>query len=126
MSDFLQPHGGAHQVPLSMGFSQARIIYVHAQSLSCVQIFVIPWTVSHQAPLSMGFSRQGYWSGVNCHLLLQGIFLTKESNLGLLHCRKILYHQATREEFCILCLYKCLNVSFIERIFLTFSLLKQV
>ena len=27
-------------------------------SLSCVQLFVTPWTVAHQAPLSMGFSRQ--------------------------------------------------------------------
>ena len=25
-------------------------------------------------------------------LLLQGIFPTQESNLGLLHCRQILYH----------------------------------
>ena len=25
------------------------------------------------------------------HALLQGIFLTQESNLGLLHCRQILY-----------------------------------
>ena len=38
----------------------------------------------------MGFSRQGYWSG--CHVLLQGIFLTQGSNLGLPHCRQILYH----------------------------------
>ena len=29
-----------------------------AQSLSCVQLFVIPWTVAHQAPLSMGFSQE--------------------------------------------------------------------
>ena len=35
-----------------------------AQSLSCVQIFVTPWTVACQAPLSMGFSRQEYWSRV--------------------------------------------------------------
>ena len=27
---------------------------------------------------------------VDCHTLLQGIFLTLESNLGLLHCRQIL------------------------------------
>ena len=33
------------------------------QSLSCVQLFVIPWTMACQAPLSMGFSRQKYWSG---------------------------------------------------------------
>ena len=39
-------------------------VCVYAQSLSCVQLFVIPWTVTCQAPLSMGFSRQGYGSGV--------------------------------------------------------------
>ena len=33
-------------------------------SLSCVQLFVTPWTVAHQAPLSMGFARQEYWSGL--------------------------------------------------------------
>ena len=32
--------------------------------LSCVQLFVTPWTVARQAPLSMGFSRQEYWSGL--------------------------------------------------------------
>ena len=30
--------------------------------------------------------------GVDCHFLLQGIFLTQESNPGLLHCRQMLYH----------------------------------
>ena len=34
-----------------------------AKSLSCVQLFVTPWTVAYQAPPSMGFSRQEYWSG---------------------------------------------------------------
>ena len=34
-------------------------------SLTCVRIFVIPWTVAHQAPLSMEFSRQEYWSGLS-------------------------------------------------------------
>ena len=38
--------------------------YVCAQLLSCVQVFVIPWTIVHQAPLSMGFFRQEYWSGL--------------------------------------------------------------
>ena len=33
------------------------------QSLSCIPLFVTPWTVAHQARLSMGFSRQ-YWSGL--------------------------------------------------------------
>ena len=30
-------------------------------------------------------------TGVGCHALLQGIFPTQGSNLGLLHCRQILY-----------------------------------
>ena len=30
-------------------------------------------------------------TGAGCHCLLQGIFPTQESNLGLLHCRQILY-----------------------------------
>ena len=37
---------------------------VHAQSLSCVQLLLVPWTVAHQTPLSTGFPRQGYWSGL--------------------------------------------------------------
>ena len=35
--------------------------------------------------------------GVGCHSLLQGIFLTQGSNLGLVHCRQILYHLNHRE-----------------------------
>ena len=29
---------------------------------------------------------------MGCHSLLQGIFLTQRSNLGLSNCRQILYH----------------------------------
>ena len=54
---------------------------MHAQLLSCVQLFVTPWTVACQAPLSMEFSRQEYWRG--CHFLPQGIFLTQGANLCL-------------------------------------------
>ena len=39
-------------------------LYVCAQSLSHVQLFVTPWTVTHQTPLFMIFSRQEYWSGL--------------------------------------------------------------
>ena len=35
-----------------------------SQNVSCVRLFVTPWTVAGQAPLSMGFSRQEYWSGL--------------------------------------------------------------
>ena len=40
------------------------LIYCEVKSLSCVRLFVTPWTVAHQAPPSMGFSRQEYWSGL--------------------------------------------------------------
>ena len=65
------------------------------------QLFSTPWTVAHQAPLSMESSRPtrllcpwnppGKNTGAGCHSLLQGIFLSKGSNPGLLHCRQILY-----------------------------------
>ena len=36
-------------------------------------------------------------TGVGCQFLLQGIFPTQGSKLGLLHCRQMLYHWAVRE-----------------------------
>ena len=42
---------------------------------------VTPWTVAHQAPLSVGFP--GKNTGVGCHALLQGIFLTRGWNSHL-------------------------------------------
>ena len=30
-------------------------VHVSTQLLSCVQLFMAPWTVAHQAPLSLGF-----------------------------------------------------------------------
>ena len=48
------------------------------------------WTVACQARLSMGFSRQEYWSGLP--ITSPGdLPYTHESNMGLLHCRRILY-----------------------------------
>ena len=44
----------------------------------------------------MGFPRQEYWSGF--YSFLQGIFLTQESNLGLPHCRQILYRLSHNAE----------------------------
>ena len=37
---------------------------VKVKLLSCVRLFVTPWTVAHQAPQSMEFSVQRYWSGL--------------------------------------------------------------
>ena len=59
------------------------------KSLSCVQLFVIPWTVAHQVPLFMGILQARILVWV--HTLLQGIFSTQGSNPGLLHCGWILY-----------------------------------
>ena len=53
---------------------------------SCLTL-VIPWTVASQT----SWDSPGKNTGVGCHFLLQGIFLIQELNLGLLHCRQILY-----------------------------------
>ena len=62
---------------------------------SNIWLFVTPWTAARQASLSM--HSPGKNTGVGCHFLLQGIFPTQGSNWHLLHCRRILYHWATRE-----------------------------
>ena len=62
---------------------------------SQVQLLATPWTVAHQAPLSNEFSRKEYQNG--CHSLLQGIFLTQGSNLGLLLTGRFFTTGATRK-----------------------------
>ena len=58
--------------------------------LSCVQLFATPWTV---APgLLYPWNSPGKNTGVGCYSLHQGIFPTQGLNLGLLHCRQILYY----------------------------------
>ena len=57
-----------------------------------VQEYYTHKTVACLAPLSMGFSRQEYWSGLPFLSPNQRIFPTQGPNLGLLHCRWILYH----------------------------------
>ena len=44
------------------------------------------WTVACQTPLSV--NPPGKNTGVGRHSLLQGSFLTQQSNLGLLHCHQ--------------------------------------
>ena len=67
----------------------------------------------------MGCSLPSSWNfpgkntGAGCHFLLQGIFPTQGSNLGLLHCRQTLYclsHQGSLVEIVLLssfCLLRC-------------------
>ena len=84
----------AHQVSLSMGILQARILEwvpcpppgdfpnpgIEPRSLT-LQADSLPFELSGK-PMN---TRVGSLS------LLQGIFLTQELNQGLLHCRRILY-----------------------------------
>ena len=42
---------------------------------------------------------------MGCHVLLQRIFLTQGSNLGLLHCRQILYQLSAREAPYDICIF---------------------
>ena len=66
---------------------------------------LVTWVVSNSLPphvlqparLLCPWDFLGKNTTVGCHALLQGIFLTQGSNPGLLHCRQILYHLATRE-----------------------------
>ena len=41
--------------------TNTKLVVTHVCVLSCVRLFVTPWTV---IPPSMGFSRQEYWSGL--------------------------------------------------------------
>ena len=54
----------------AISFSNAWKWKVKVKSLSCIWLFVTPWTAAYQAPPSMGFSRQEYWSGVRNGILL--------------------------------------------------------
>ena len=56
---------------------------------SCVRLFATLQTAAHQASPSMRSS--GKNTGMACHFLLQGIFLTQESNLSPLSLLCLLY-----------------------------------
>ena len=67
----------------------ALLLLLKCWSVSLVSLWP-PQTVGCQTPLFMEFSRQN--NAVGCHFLFQRIFPTEPSNLGLPHCRQILYH----------------------------------
>jgi len=78
----------------------------HAWYRGQEQIFRDMWKWKYQSVMSESLQPYGLqparllcpWNfpgkntGVSCHFLLQGIFLTQGLNLGLLHCRQTLYH----------------------------------
>ena len=63
-----------------------RNICVYVCVLSCIWLFLTPWTVACQIPLSVDFLSRNI--GVGSHFLLQGIFQTQASNLlSLVACK---------------------------------------
>ena len=48
-------------------------------------------------PMVCPWNSPGENTGLGCHSLLQGIFLTQGWNPGLLHCWQILYHMSHQE-----------------------------
>ena len=52
--------------------------------------FATPWAVAPRLLCPWGFP--GKTTGVGCHFLLQGIFMTQRLNLHLLHWQRGLYH----------------------------------
>ena len=92
--------------------SAYKVLFVPSKSL-----FPWKWKWSHSV-LSDSFQPHGWqptrlccpWdfpgknTGMGCHFLLQGIFPTQGSNLGLLYCRQTIYHLSHQgSPFLVLC-----------------------
>ena len=75
--------------------------------LSCVQLFVTPWT--EPTRLLCPWKSPDQNIGVGCHSYLEGIFPIQGSNLGLLHCRQILYHLNQILSTCV-CVCVCIHI----------------
>ena len=78
---------------LILASSQSILSSFHLKESASVSHSVVSdslwplWTVASQAPLPWDFS--GKNTRVGCHSLLQGVFLTQGSNLGLLNCKQL-------------------------------------
>ena len=99
---------GAHQSPLWL-LGEKKLPYVLCrQELGArnSRAWHLPWKGKRKGislPLAVESWKLLSWrllcpwdfpgksTGVGCHFLLQGIFLTQGSNPGLLHCRQMLY-----------------------------------
>ena len=78
---------------------ESSLLYSFCYSVPCSVMsgsFATPWTVAHQAPLSVGILQARILEWVAMPFS-RGTFLTQGSNLGLLHCRWILYHLSHSE-----------------------------
>ena len=72
-----------------------RVTYLKSQYIVSISCSVVSNSLQHHGlwPSSLlhPWNSPGKNTGVDCHSLIQGISLTQGSNLGLLHCRWILY-----------------------------------
>ena len=78
------------EFPVSGLWLGARVFVVCLVAQPCLMLFD-PMDCSLLGSSIHGAS-PGKNTGVGCYALLQGVFSTQGSNLGLPHCRQILYH----------------------------------
>ena len=78
---------GPRHVPKATGSRRLQ----KGHMMHCVWLSATPWTVQ-PTRLLCPWHPPGKHTGVGCHFLLQGIFLTLGSSPGLPPCRRILHH----------------------------------
>ena len=78
----------SHLILLVLSILLAKVLVTWSHPILCDPTdYSLPGSSVHGIKNSPGKN-----TGVDCHSLLQGIFLTQGANPGLLHCRQILYH----------------------------------
>ena len=78
--------------------SKIKCLQILSESVSCSVMSCSLRPLGLQpARLLCPWNSSGKNTGVGCHSLLQRIFLTQGSNLGLLHHKQILYHLSHQE-----------------------------
>ena len=104
-SHFLVSLSGFLKLAFSYVFILSVFVCVHARLCVCVCVScsVVPDSLTPHglwpARLLCPWDSPGRNTGVGCHSLPQGIFLTQRWNLCLLYCRQIFTIWATRETF---------------------------
>ena len=70
--------------------SEGETVGVKVKMLAAQSCLTLCDPMDYSPPgFSVPWDSPGKNTGVGCRFLLQGIFLTQESNLGLLQCRQI-------------------------------------
>ena len=80
---------------IKQGNEDSNVVIV--QLLSCIPLYCNPMDCSQGVLVPLSMDSPGKNTGVGCHTLLQGIFLTQGSKVQLLHWQADFYHWATRE-----------------------------